>query len=58
MFYVNVEMKNKHIHAKVKRPGAASKPSACDLPSAIYNALQAKSLQLILELLQTLLLNF
>lgn len=51
-------MKNKHIYAKEKRPAAGPKPSACDLPSAIYNALQAKSPQLILKGLQTLLLKF
>lgn len=36
-------MKNKCIYAEEKRPGAGPKPSACDLPSAMYNTLQAES---------------
>lgn len=53
-----VEVENKHIYAKEKRPGAGPKPSACDLPSAIYNALQAKTPQLIHKGLPTLPLKF
>lgn len=49
VLHLNVEMKNKLIYAKGKRPGADPKPSACDLPSATYSTLQAKSLQLILK---------
>lgn len=58
LLHLIVEMKTKHIYAKVKRPGAGPKPSAYDLPSAIYSTLQAKSLQLIPKGLQTLPLKF
>lgn len=42
LLYLKVEMENKHIYAKGKRPGAGPKPSACDLPSATCNAFQAE----------------